>query len=77
MAKVSARATNYGTQTDVGGVDRLLFGTDYPFFPPLDSQEGKWNSVVDNIDAIEGVKSWSRQEKDGVRGGNAIRLFGL
>jgi len=60
----------------VAGSKRMLFGTDHPFFPPLSSSE-KWKSVVENLDAIENVKGWTEDDKDGVRGGNAISLFNL
>jgi aminocarboxymuconate-semialdehyde decarboxylase len=58
------------------GCKRMLFGTDHPFFPPLQSTD-KWKSVVDNLDAIDVANGWSDEDKDGVRGGNALSLFGL
>ncbi|KAJ8086827.1 hypothetical protein PM082_005652 [Marasmius tenuissimus] len=58
------------------GSDRMLFGTDHPFFPPLSATE-KWRSVVENLDAIENVQGWSAADKDAVRGGNALSLFKL
>ncbi|TCD69852.1 hypothetical protein EIP91_005929 [Steccherinum ochraceum] len=58
------------------GSERMLFGTDHPFFPPLSETE-KWMSVVENLDAIESVDGWTEKEKDAVRGGNALKLFGL
>ena len=58
------------------GSQRMLWGTDHPFFPPLNSTE-KWKSVVENLEAIDDVPSWGAEEKYGVRGGNAIKLFGL
>ncbi|KAF5387636.1 hypothetical protein D9615_000571 [Tricholomella constricta] len=58
------------------GSQRMLFGTDHPFFPPLSSTE-KWKSVVENSEAIDAVQGWSQADKDGVRGGNAISLFNL
>lgn len=58
------------------GSKRMLFGTDHPFFPPLSATE-KWKSVVDNLEAIEGVAGWSQTERDHVRGGNALALFNL
>jgi predicted TIM-barrel fold metal-dependent hydrolase len=54
----------------------MLFGTDHPFFPPLRETE-KWRSVVENLEAIEEVERWTEDDKAGVRGGNALRLFGL
>jgi aminocarboxymuconate-semialdehyde decarboxylase len=58
------------------GSRRMMFGTDHPFFPPL-SNSDKWKSVVENLDAIDGVQGWTEHEKDGVRGGNAMSLFNL
>ncbi len=58
------------------GSRRMLFGTDHPFFPPLTSTE-KWKSVVENLEAIASVPGWGSSEKDGVRGGNALSLYGL
>ncbi|EPQ59017.1 amidohydrolase 2 [Gloeophyllum trabeum ATCC 11539] len=58
------------------GSSRLLFGTDHPFFPPL-AETDKWQSVTENLEAIDGVEGWSDAEREGVRGGNAARLFGL
>lgn len=34
---------------------RVLFGTDQPFFPPLDEGIGEWMGVKINFDAIEGA----------------------
>ncbi|KAJ7929976.1 hypothetical protein B0H13DRAFT_2310024 [Mycena leptocephala] len=46
------------------GSRRMLFGTDHPFFPPLQSTE-KWRSVVENLQAIDAVSGWGQAEKDG------------
>ena len=40
----------------------MLFGTDHPFFPPLLETE-KWKSVVENLDAIDGVQGWWTQDE--------------
>ncbi|KAG8969946.1 hypothetical protein FRC05_000797 [Tulasnella sp. 425] len=58
------------------GSGRMLWGTDHPFFPPLDGNE-KWKSVVENLRAIDNVTSWSETDRLAVRGGNAIALFDL
>ncbi|KAF7798334.1 hypothetical protein EIP86_009555 [Pleurotus ostreatoroseus] len=58
------------------GSTQMLFGTDHPFFPPLSETE-KWKSVIENLEAIDGVDGWGQAEKDAVRGGNALKLFGL
>lgn len=60
------------------GSKRMMWGTDHPFFPPLSGdKEAKWASVVENLQAIDGVDAWSEEDKRGVRGDNAIRLFRL
>ena len=59
------------------GVDRLMFGIDHPFFPPLKGEE-KWGSVESNLKAIEGVFGDDEEEgKRKVLGGNAVRVLGL
>ncbi|KAF9478141.1 amidohydrolase 2 [Pholiota conissans] len=58
------------------GSKRILFGTDHPFFPPLSASE-KWTSVTENLEAIESVYGWNEDDKNGVRGGNAVSLFNL
>ncbi|RDB22748.1 2-amino-3-carboxymuconate-6-semialdehyde decarboxylase [Hypsizygus marmoreus] len=80
---VIARSGRYQTGASVTGPavrslgsQRMLFGTDHPFFPPLNSTE-KWKSVVENLDAIDAVQGWTQTDRDGVRGGNAVALFNL
>ena len=59
------------------GVQRILFGTDFPFFPPLESENNKWLSVTENLAAIDGIPNWSEKEKQAVKGDNALNLFRL
>ncbi|APA10859.1 hypothetical protein sscle_07g056290 [Sclerotinia sclerotiorum 1980 UF-70] len=66
------------------GIDRVMFGTDAPFFPPLDEEEEvegeggkKWLSVSMNMDAIRSACGAGSEEEKAVLGRNAIRLFGL
>ncbi|GAA5954981.1 hypothetical protein JCM21900_005956 [Sporobolomyces salmonicolor] len=59
------------------GVDRIMFGTDHPFFPPLDGEGTRWKSVDENLDAIAGVAGWGADERAKVMGGNAVELFDL
>ncbi|KAF5384733.1 hypothetical protein D9757_006239 [Collybiopsis confluens] len=49
---------------------------DHPFFPPLSPNE-KWKSVVENLDAIDSVAGWDQNERDGVRGHNALTFFNI
>ncbi len=62
----------------VGG-EKVLFGTDHPFFPPLgaDEEEGEWPSVRTNVDAIRDVFKGDEEGMRGVMAENAVRLFGL
>ncbi|KAI5478184.1 hypothetical protein MNV49_005351 [Pseudohyphozyma bogoriensis] len=58
------------------GADKIMFGTDHPFFPPLEG-EPRWKSVDENLEAIAGVPGWGDEERAKVMGGNAVRVFGL
>ena len=63
---------------EAGGAERVMFGTDHPFFPPLgEEKDGKWLSVQSNLDAIEGVAGKEGETVRGILGGNAMRVFGL
>ena len=55
---------------EVVGKGRVLFGTDHPFFPPLEEGgERRWKSVDTNVTAVGG--------DEGVMGRNAVKLLGL
>ncbi|OJJ50992.1 hypothetical protein ASPZODRAFT_303785 [Penicilliopsis zonata CBS 506.65] len=61
-----------------GGADRLLFGTDHPFFPPLDDKEGEdWPSVTTNYKAINASFAGDADSISAVLGGNAVRILDL
>ncbi|MCJ1283976.1 hypothetical protein MMC26_003307 [Xylographa opegraphella] len=67
------------------GRERVLWGTDHPFFPPVGEEEegeggegeGGWLSVRMNVEAVEGAFRGDRAGAEGVLGGNAVRLLGL
>jgi aminocarboxymuconate-semialdehyde decarboxylase len=60
---------------EASGEDRVLFGTDHPFFPPLDG-ETEWPSVSTNVKAVK--DSFGLGEgTEGVMGGNAVRILRL
>lgn len=61
-----------------GGADRLMFGTDHPFFPPLGTDEdGEWESVGLNSEAVSKALGEGSDEAKGVMGGNAVRVLRL
>ncbi|KAM0812627.1 hypothetical protein AB5N19_12618 [Seiridium cardinale] len=63
---------------DASGVDRLMFGTDHPFFPPLQSDEqGEWESMTWNKDAVEKALGTGSEGVKQVMGGNAARILRL
>ena len=63
---------------DASGADRLMFGTDHPFFPPLTSDEqGEWESVSMNAEAVAKAVGEGSAEDKGIMGANAIRVLGL
>ncbi|KAF8741244.1 Amidohydrolase 2, partial [Rhizoctonia solani] len=76
----AAKATDGIDGWSALGSQRMMFGTDHPFFPPVPGvadTEAKWASVTENLAAIQAVPGWSEADKEGVRSGNAIKIFGL
>jgi predicted TIM-barrel fold metal-dependent hydrolase len=70
--------SNVDSQTErKAGSSRILWGTDHPFFPPIKESTEKWESVVANLRAVNGVPCWDDEEKEKVQGENAYRLFTL
>jgi len=59
------------------GEDRVMFGTDHPFFPPLEEEVGKWLSVETNYEAIKGALGSGSEEAKGALGGNAMKVLNL
>lgn len=57
------------------GSDRVMFGTDHPFFPPLGG-ETEWASVGTNVEAIKGALG-DGEEGAAAMGGNAVRVLNL
>ncbi|PGH36896.1 hypothetical protein GX50_00130 [[Emmonsia] crescens] len=60
-----------------GSVDRVLFGTDHPFFPPLDGKDEQWLSVTTNRRAIDGAFGLESDAATAILGGNAVRILKL
>jgi predicted TIM-barrel fold metal-dependent hydrolase len=61
---------------DASSHDRVMFGTDHPFFPPLKSRDARWESVDTNLNAIEGAIGSERVTR-AILGGNALRVLGI
>ncbi|KAG1755500.1 amidohydrolase 2 [Suillus lakei] len=78
ISRASAFKNGEGTVDPQVGSTRLLFGTDHPFFPPLEASQ-KWPSVENNLAAIRsmaGVDSKPEHQAN-ILGLNALRLFDL
>ena len=58
------------------GKERVLFGTDHPFFPPLEKAD-QWPSVNSNVQAVREALDEDDEATSAVLGGNAIRLLNL
>ncbi|KAF4304511.1 Amidohydrolase 2 [Botryosphaeria dothidea] len=62
---------------EASGKDRIMFGTDHPFFPPLDGEETEWLSVKTNYAAIKQAFDGDADAAEAVLGGNAARILKL
>ena len=69
--------TGVKAAVDVVGKDRVLFGTDHPFFPPLEEGQETWMSVNTNVQAVKEAFGDDEQGIAKVLGRNAIELLGL
>ncbi|KAK4241670.1 amidohydrolase [Achaetomium macrosporum] len=62
------------------GAERLMFGTDHPFFPPVGEEgdrDGEWESVRLNVEAVKRALGEQSEEAELVMGGNAMRVLRL
>ncbi|PHH63042.1 hypothetical protein CDD81_6373 [Ophiocordyceps australis] len=61
------------------GADRLMFGSDHPFFPPLAGMDtdGMWPSVSINATAVTKAVGEGTPEAKAIMGANAIKILGL
>ncbi|KAF4495482.1 2-amino-3-carboxylmuconate-6-semialdehyde decarboxylase [Fusarium agapanthi] len=60
------------------GSDRLMFGTDHPFFPPLSTDEqGEWESVSLNTEAVALAVGQDTGDFKNVMGMNAVKILRL
>ncbi len=67
--------TSVRTAVEKVGGGKVLFGTDHPFFPPLEEGERMWKSVGTNFEAVRGGRDGAGTE--GILGRNAVELLGL
>ncbi|KAI8088677.1 uncharacterized protein BX664DRAFT_331098 [Halteromyces radiatus] len=74
--------TGIRATVDFADPQHVMFGTDHPFFPPLDTQDTnmkkdkRWLSVDSNLDALDQA-GLDKETKNGILGANAIRLLNL
>ncbi|GEM12385.1 aminocarboxymuconate-semialdehyde decarboxylase [Rhodotorula toruloides] len=70
--RVNGRSDFLAPEGSFPGVERIMFGTDHPFFPPLEGSpnpsQQRWKSVDENLDAIAGVAGWGERERRRVMG---------
>ncbi|KDN49248.1 amidohydrolase 2 [Tilletiaria anomala UBC 951] len=66
------------------GSRRFVFGTDHPFFPPVEEEHTEmsdeqilWRSVTENLASLAAVPGWGEAEREGVMSENARRILGL
>jgi predicted TIM-barrel fold metal-dependent hydrolase len=55
----------------------VMFGTDHPFFPPLDGDEQQWLSVTSNAAAIRSALGTDSKTAADIMGDNAARVLRL
>ena len=77
-------AAGVAAAVKVVGKERVLFGTDHPFFPPLEQEEQaggekekEWLSVRTNVEAVREAFGSDEEGARGVLGDNAVALLGL
>ena len=62
---------------DLVGSDKLMYGTDNPFFPPKEGarSDAEWPSTAKNYDAIDGLDDPA--VRDAIVFGNAARILNI
>ncbi|KAL8635747.1 MAG: hypothetical protein Q9226_009321 [Calogaya cf. arnoldii] len=64
--------TSVNAAVEMVGREKVMFGTDHPFFPPLRKGAKGWSSVQTNVAAVAAHKASNL-----IMGGNAVELLGL
>lgn len=62
---------------EASGKDKVMFGTDHPFFPPLEQENEEWLSVSLNTAAVKTVFEGDEKVREMVMGGNAVEVLEL
>lgn len=66
-----------GAAIEAAGADRVMFGTDHPFFPPLEDEDDTWLSVALNTEAVKAVAGDFDDVTEAIMGGNAVEVLKL
>ncbi|KAL8693230.1 MAG: hypothetical protein Q9218_001903 [Villophora microphyllina] len=78
---ISYGATGLRTAVELVGKDRVMWGSDHPFFPPVggsgEEEEPEWASVKTNVDAVRAVFREDEEGMRGILGRNAVDWLGL
>ncbi|EXJ88581.1 hypothetical protein A1O1_05511 [Capronia coronata CBS 617.96] len=61
---------------EAAGVDRVMFGTDHPFFPPIKGGED-WPSMWSNEKAVSQGFGKDSEQYQLIMGDNAVRVLGV
>ncbi|KXX75165.1 hypothetical protein MMYC01_208735 [Madurella mycetomatis] len=80
-SEVGLRAAVEASGGGKEGAAKLMFGTDHPFFPPVGSEkgdeDGEWESVGLNAQAVNRAFGEGSEEAEMVMGGNAVKVLRL
>ncbi|KAL8964684.1 MAG: hypothetical protein Q9183_004280 [Haloplaca sp. 2 TL-2023] len=76
---ISYGATGLRTAVDLVGKDKIMWGSDHPFFPPMvgSEEEEEWPSVRSNLEAVREVFASDEEARNNILGGNAINSLKL
>ena len=75
---ISYGATGLRTAVDLVGKDRIMWGSDHPFFPPMvGNEEEKWESVRSNLEAVHEVFAQDEESMKDILSGKAMKILKL
>ncbi|KAL8724493.1 MAG: hypothetical protein Q9181_006801 [Wetmoreana brouardii] len=76
---ISYGATGLRTAVELVGKEKVMWGSDHPFFPPVggSEEEEEWASVRSNVDAVKEVFREDEEGMRGVLGDNAVKWLRL